>query len=237
MNVRVLDERRQAAQRFALRLREAVLDDPSLAALDENLVNAIAHVAAAPAHSAASAFLARALYAIADIAERADEKSLLGVLGASTPFDLLLGILQREDVLPALLDSDPLARARLRGLAIQQEILRAEGPPLTSEEVGERLSISRQAVDKRRQAGGLLGLTTGRRGYLYPAWQFTDHGVLPGLRETLDALDIQDPWARAAFFLGTNSYLDDERPIELLRRNEIAAVIEAARAYGRQGAA
>lgn len=233
-----LSERRQAALHFALRVRDIVSREPELSTtFDENLVNAIAHVAAASPHSAAAAFLARALHAVAEIAENADERSLLGALGAATPFEVLLEILQREDVLPALVDGDPLVRARLRGHAVQRELIQVEGPPLSAEEVGRRLGISRQAVDKRRQAGTLLALDIGRRGFLYPAWQFSDTGVLAGLRETLDALEIQDPWARAAFFLGPNSYLDDGQPLELLRRGEIAAVVEAARAHGSQGAA
>jgi hypothetical protein len=38
--------------------------------------------------------------------------------------------------------------------------------------------MSRQAVEKRRKAGRLIGVSLGRRGFGYPAWQFAERGRL-----------------------------------------------------------
>src|SRR5690606_41693050 len=59
--------------------------------------------------------------------------------------------------------------ARLRGLRMRARLLAAEGGTLSSTEVADLLGITRQAVNKRRKAGRLIGLATGRRGYAYPA--------------------------------------------------------------------
>lgn len=72
------------------------------------------------------------------------------------------------DALGALQKPDPLAAAWLRGLLARAQLLESEGGPLTVDQVARLLGISRQAVEKRRCGGKLLGLDTGKRGYLYP---------------------------------------------------------------------
>jgi len=61
--------------------------------------------------------------------------------------------------------------------------------------------------------------------------------MLPGFEEALMALETPNPWARAAFFLARNLYLDGASPIAELRRGHVVAVMRAARAYGEHGAA
>ena len=51
----------------------------------------------------------------------------------------------------------------------------------TATQIGQALGISRQAVDKRRKHGSLIGLDLGRRGFAYPAWQVGPRGTLDGL--------------------------------------------------------
>jgi hypothetical protein len=139
--------------------------------------------------------------------------------------------------------TDPLAKARLRGVIAMRELLRGEGGSLTAKEVAERLGISRQAVDKRRKAGQLLALEPPKRGLHYPAWQFVDGGTLPGLAPVLDALRDHDAWAQARFFVSGNRRLGGLRPIDLLRQRHLASlenlerVLGAARMMGVHGAA
>ena len=136
------------------------------------------------------------------------------------------------------IDDGPLAAAKLRGLRYREKMLSAEGGTLSSQEVAGILGITRQAVDKRRKAGRLIGLSTGRRGYAYPAWQFDpESGTLPGLEEVLDDLSDHDPWIQLSFMLNPNAYLDDETPLEMLRIAKLEAVRRAAQAFGEQGAA
>ena len=112
-----------------------------------------------------------------------------------------------------------------------------EGGSLSASAVAELLGISRQTVNKRRQAGQLLALSLGRHGYAYPIWQFSDDDVLPGVPATLEKLEDHDPWMQARFFLTANKRLDDARPIEKLRNGDVDAVLQAAAVYCEHGAA
>jgi hypothetical protein len=114
--------------------------------------------------------------------------------------------------------------------------LAAEGGTISAPAVAELLGITRQAVDKRRRAGTLLGLPTGRRGYAYPVWQFADGGTLPGLTEVLAALAWAGPWTQVMFLLNHNVWLDERRPLDALRQGRRDAVVEAAHRYAEHGA-
>jgi biotin operon repressor len=132
---------------------------------------------------------------------------------------------------------DPLAKARLRGVFAQRELLDAEGGTLSAAEIAKALGVTRQAIDKRRKAGQLLALEVGKRGYLYPAWQLAEPGLLPGLAQVLSSLPADSPWATARFFLSGNDRLRGRRPLDVLRKGDVDVVVRAAAAFGEQGAA
>ena len=97
--------------------------------------------------------------------------------------------------------------------------------------------MSRQAVGKRRRAGKLIAVQTGRRGYEYPACQFEDTGAIDNLEEVLGAFaDDIDAWMQLAFLINPNESLGGESPLDLLRRGEVGAVARAARTHGEHGA-
>lgn len=148
---------------------------------------------------------------------------------------LLLEETEASRVMPA--DDDPLEGARLRGIAARERLLKAEGVPLSVSQVEKMLGISRQAIHKRCSKGKLIALSTSKRGYLFPKWQFTEKGILSGLEEVLAELDEDDPWMQASFMLNPNIWLDGASPLEMLRQGKIEQVIMAARASGEQGAA
>jgi hypothetical protein len=178
-------------------------------------VEAAARALRASSRPGSSAFMARGLNALAELAGRLDDRAMADAAGAPSPF----------------------AAARLRGVSAAEELLAAEGGVLPVERVAALLMITRQAVDKRRRAGRLIALDTGRRGYAYPAWQFAPAGgLLPGLEATLAELVDEDGWMRAAFMLGPNTRLGGESPLALLRRGDVDAVRAVARSYGEQGA-
>ncbi len=128
---------------------------------------------------------------------------------------------------------DPLHAARQRGHQSKRKLLEEEGGTYSAAEVAELLDLSRQAVDDRRKAGTLIGLKGTKRGYRYPKWQFSDDGlVLDGLPEILTTLGTLGSWAKAAFILNRNKRLNDERPLDLLRRGESKRVHTAAEHYG-----
>lgn len=128
------------------------------------------------------------------------------------------------------------ARARARGEAARKAILEARGQPLTPAEVGRLLDVGEGEVETLRSTGQLLGLLVDG-GYLYPAWQFRDSELLPGLADVLRALPTANPWMKAAFLLGTNTYLGRLSPLTELERGHLSSVVQAARALGEHGAA
>jgi len=146
----------------------------------------------------------------------------------------VLHALSRPEVLAALASADPLAAARLRRAQVQQSLLNGA---YSSQEVAKLLRMTRQGVDKRRRQGQLLGLSVGRRGYRYPAWQFQDGEVLRGLPDVLAAFTDLDPWTQAVFFTTGDLRLGSITPLEVLQAGQVDAVVQAAAAYGYQGAA
>jgi hypothetical protein len=211
----------------------------NLAALAEhapaNTVDAAARLLATVARSRGkAAFAARALDALADLTERTDEEALIDAAGAPSNVAALVQALEHPEALVEIRRRDPLGPARVRGLRAQDWILRAEGGILTAEQIGQLLGITRQAVDKRRRQGTLIGLELGRRGFAYPAWQVGPTGTLAGLPGVLAELSGETPWGQAAFLLAANVWLDGETPLAALRRGETERVLNAARLLGDQ---
>jgi hypothetical protein len=152
-------------------------------------------------------------------------------------FEGMVEVFTRPEALKALAPTDPLAAARFKGVQVKHELLYGDGQPLTSEEVASLLHLTRQAVDKRRSKGQLLGVSLGRRGYLYPAWQFQAGQVLPGLERVLASLKDYDSWTQLMFLKTGDVRLDGATPLERLQAGDIDAVVWAAECYGTQGAA
>lgn len=90
------------------------------------------------------------------------EAALKDALKAPTEFETILHALERPEVAASVRDHDPLAMARLRGIEAKRRILAEDGGVLSAEKVGEILTISQQAVEKRRNAGRLIGISLGR---------------------------------------------------------------------------
>src|ERR1700739_2929462 len=155
---------------------------------------------------------------------------------ASTDYLVLLGALATPQVAAQMAAKDPLPAPRLRGVEQQQRLLRESGGALSGEEVAKMLGISRQGVDKRRRQGHLIGLTQGRRGYAYPAWQFEGGRTITNLETALDAVHDHDPWMQLAFFVNPNDGLNGKSPLESLRSGKLEPVLRAAANYGEQGA-
>jgi hypothetical protein len=181
--------------------------------------------------------VARILVAVTNLAKSTSSQQLNRVLGASSDYAVLLRLLSQPEALAFMAERDPLAPARLRGMQVRERLLAAEGGTLTAEEAGVILGVSRQAIDNRRKRGSLLGIQLGRRGYRYPAWQFSPDGLLPGLKETLESLAGLTPWIQLSFFLNENAWLDGRRPLDALRQGQVNAVVHAAGQYGEQSAA
>lgn len=183
-------------------------------------------------------FITRGLNALADLSEKSPKKAIEAANTASSDCAVLVRALVDPDTVTNLAPTDdPLAAAKLRGLEARENLLRAEDGTVTAKEVSKILGISRQAVDKRRRAGQLIGLTRGKRGYAYPAWQFRDGQTLPGLGKVLKALNRHDAWTQTFFMLSPHTDLHGVTPLAELRSGHVDVVVSAAVHYGEHGAA
>lgn len=182
-------------------------------------------------------FFSRAFNALSSITNELSSQSVEELTASPTDFELLLNALSAASIAAESSDGDPLIRAKLRGIEHRKRIIEKLGGSLSVEQVSELIGISRQAVDKRRSQNQLIGLTQGKRGYAYPAFQFEDGKTIDGLKEVLDALSGHDPWMQSIFFANGNDRLNHRTPLDALRQGETEAVVRAAEAYGEQGAA
>jgi hypothetical protein len=176
-------------------------------------------------------FITRSLRAVEGL-KSLDEANLLEAVKAPSDYSVLVSALNSEQALTVVRDTDPLAGARLRGMEAKRRLLESEGGAISSAQAAEILKVTRQAVDKRRKDGKLLGLELGKRGYFYPSWQFG----LKGLEDVLAALGGQDFWEKLSFFLNPSDLLEDRTPLEALNKGQnLEEVIRAAKVYGEHG--
>jgi hypothetical protein len=135
-----------------------------------------------------------------------------------------------------LWNAEPLDGAYARGEKVGEDLLAADGTPLSPLEVSKHLRVSLQEVEQLRNTSHLLAVESGKKGYVFPSWQFTERGLLPGFDEVLADLRTVSPWAQLQFFLNGNLRLNGASPLEELRRGNVAEVRRAARNYGEHGA-
>ena len=138
----------------------------------------------------------------------------------------------------AAFEPDARARAVLRGVEYARADLRDAGGAYDIEQVRALLhDVSRQAVDKRVKDGSLLAVPGPSNRRRFPTVQFRDDGaVIEGLKEVQETLGYSSPWAVLNFLVNPDDNLNDERPIDVLRRGELNRVLESARRIGMQGA-
>lgn len=184
-----------------------------------------------------AAALARVLNMLVHVVTEIDDQALGNAAGARSDYEVLLRLLETPEAIATLKEQDPLLPARVRWLRDRERLLQAEGGGISAEQAASLLHMTRQGVDKRRRMGTLIGLSLGRKGYVYPLWQFGHNGALPGLESVLAELRDVSPWVQAAFLLSGDARLNGERPLDLLRAGDVAPVVEAAREYGEQGGA
>ena len=181
-------------------------------------------------------FYVRALHALKELEQVLPKEKIEEATAAPNDCLVLLNAITASQVATQFAKADSLAAARLRGAQKQHSLLEASGGTLSAEQAAEVLGISRQAVDKRRRQGRLIGLTLGRRGYAYPPWQFENGRTLTHLEEVLDLLNAHDPWMQLSFFLNANDRLNGKSPLDALRQGQLESVQLAARSFGEHGA-
>ncbi len=125
--------------------------------------------------------------------------------------------------------------ARLRGLARMAELRKAAEPLLETGEVCALLGVSRETIRKKVDRRQLLALPKGGD-RVFPAFQFKDGQVLPGLAEVLGLLDTDSPFAALSFLLSTSPSFDGKSASELLQSGDLEPVLAEARGFLKHGA-
>lgn len=139
---------------------------------------------------------------------------------------------------PSAYEPNARARAILRGVDIAEADLVKAGGSFELPDVQTAMrGVSRQSIEKRVREKSLLSVPGPSNRRRYPTVQFNDDGtVVRGLQEVLKALDFESPWAALNYLVNPDDRLNNERPIDLLRRGEVELVLESARRVGEQGA-
>lgn len=174
--------------------------------------------------SVQAAFLRRAISTLERIAATASTKALTEALAAPTGAGALAQLLGRAELLgAAVADLDPLVPALARSVEHRGQLLRRAGGVLSAEDAGKIVGVSRQAIDKRRRSDTILAIREGSD-WKYPACQFQDGEVLPGIADVVRGFKTQGAWAALDFLLANDSALGGRSPLEALRQGDRAAV-------------
>src|SRR5258708_6742082 len=135
-------------RRLADALEPAIRGTKNAPSATRSVTEAFARVLLAGGQPLRTAFLARALNAIAALTTQLEESELGNATGASTDYEVLLYALEAPEALHVLRRPDPLAAARLRGIEARARLLDAAGGPLPVDPVTKHLPISRQACEQ-----------------------------------------------------------------------------------------
>ena len=185
--------------------------------------------------SVQAAFLRRAMSALERIAVTAPSKALTAALGAPTGAGTLAQILSHPEFIgKAVAGLDPMVPALAGNVEHRNLLLQRAGGVLSADAAGKIAAITRQAIDKRRRANAILAVREGSD-WKYPACQFRDGNVLPGIAEVVRGLEGQGAWATLDFLLAPDSALGGRSPLDALRAGDLGAVERLVRANSGDG--
>lgn len=127
-----------------------------------------------------------------------------------------------------------LHEARLRGLARMAQLRKAAEPVLETGEVCELLGVSRETIRKKVDRKQLLALPKGGD-RVFPAFQFREGDILPGIAEVLLALETDSPFVALSFLLNKNADWKRKTACEMLQLGNLEPVLVEARAFFNHG--
>jgi hypothetical protein len=122
----------------------------------------------------------------------------------------------------------------------EERLLAKGGGLLTLEQVADELKEDKRIIEYQRKLDELVAVEWNGE-YQYPAWQFKDGRLLPGLDRVLAALKENDatPWTKIIFMTTENARFDGRTPLDCLKsgnKSDIEEVVMEARREGQQGA-
>lgn len=225
----------ERSEAWIRRLAEELPDDVLASALDAtgappDLSSATlsgadlsAALSAADTDASHRALLLRTVREVTRIVNDLPGDLLVSALAAPSDYGALARALSDPRVADPSRQVDPLAGAVGRSIAHRKRLSQLAGEMLTSAQVADLLGIKRQAIDKRRKAGKLLGIRMGSD-WCYPAFQFTDDDVLEGLPAVLAAFEGAEPWVIIDSLLAPDEALGGCSPLDALRAGDRAKV-------------
>jgi hypothetical protein len=178
------------------------------------------------------AFIRRYTHLLERVAKEASTEVLQDALAAPDDVGGLASILDQVGATLPPPVPDPLRRARMRGVRIKRELLERAGGTLSTGEAAGFLGVTPQAIHGRRTRRTLLGVRAANGDYVYPAFQFGSHGVLPGLADVLAAFQVDEPWTQLSVLLSPAGRLGGQTPLQALCDGRVTDAIEAVASYG-----
>ncbi|MFZ3484861.1 hypothetical protein [Sphingomonas sp. 3-13AW] len=146
--------------------------------------------------------------AIASAVESASDATLEAIVGAGDPAQALA--VAPRDLAPAPPERLAAERAaKARTAHFRTELAEKAGGMFTRADVAELLSVTPAAVDKQRQRGQILGVPYGNE-VRFPAAQFANGAVVPGLKPILAAFGDMNPWGQLQLLVAPLSGFGEE---------------------------
>ena len=127
-----------------------------------------------------------------------------------------------------------LLNARLCGLARMADLRKSAEPVLETGQVCALLGVSRETIRKKVDRNQLLALPKGGD-RVFPAFQFKDGDVVPGLGAVLAALETDSPFVALSFLLSHNPSFGGKSASELLQTGDLDPVLVEARNFLNHG--
>jgi hypothetical protein len=191
---------------------------------------------ATPADPAWAALISRLARAISRATTIAGDDLIRKALEQPTDIGTIVELLRSTlPMLSAEQEIDPKLGGALASLEGEEDLVRRAGGLKDADWVAKYLSINRKSVAAKARRNELLTVTRGDRN-LYPAFQFKDGTVVPGIRDILAVLPLRNGWSRLSFLLTPDPGLDDRSPIEAFATDP-EAILALAACADNQGAA
>lgn len=161
-----------------------------------------------------------------------------GVLGLSLGFvrKKQPEALPDDPIIFSSLDGELIEEARKRGAFLKEALVEAAGGLLIASQAASLLGISIQALKMITDTGELIAVGIAEEQLGYPTFQFESTNMSAGVAEVLQAIAVDDPWARFNFMFLRLEELGGDRPVDAIRKGNAAEAALAARHYGDHGA-
>jgi hypothetical protein len=121
-----------------------------------------------------------------------------------------------------------LEQAQLRGIARVAELRQMAGPCLETGQVCALLGVSRETIRKKVDRKQLLALPKGNEDRVFPAFQFKEGKVRPGIKEVLQAMNSDTPFEVLAFLFARSPFFGNKTALEALQADMIDEVVAEA---------